>query len=605
MKTTAIFLAAALFAELTVTPTRAAWTLSADPAAMRPLPSQWQQYFGIHYGTAAGYDGPWFQTVRSYGAPNMGLPRNADGTLNTAALTGTPVTGPFLGETYAVGPQDIRNSNVNSPGLDTLVPDLLANGLTTIYPTPNLFFSPQPVNQDLAYVTLRSVYGAFPDAATQVLWQWGNEINGKNWDPSLTDTPPNQTSQVPFYAEAYFARGIEALQRVSQDLYGDSQRIPVMSGSFANIYNVNYRNWMRDVLNYQITGTYAPTLVDSPIWQHVDILTVHYPFSAGKSGGAVMQEMWDEWIVSGKIPSLWVTEDHGQQGGGPSTVLARGMRYLDWIATNGANAEQTRLGWWGTDDPDDPGGQAIEAVNLLGQVLAGTNIRQRAFTLDGAEIFLVGNGDAGNFTRLTIAIIPPGAEEANSVITPVDPGTITLTLPAGGLANVGPATAVQYSQTELSQTWTPAVSVVGQSLQITVGRAISSPVLISVPLAFSVSTPPAITTQPANQTVTIGQTATFTVAATGSPTYQWQKNGVVIPGATGASYTTPSTVLADNGALFSVVVSNSGGSVTSGNATLTVNITLVLSSVITRKAQGTLGNIDLELFTAGSSNIES
>jgi len=54
--------------------------------------------------------------------------------------------------------------------------------------------------------------------------------------------------------------------------------------------------------------------------------------------------------------------------------------------------------------------------------------------------------------------------------------------------------------------------------------------------------------------------------------YQWRKNGANISGATNSSYTTPATVGADNGSLFSVVVSNSGGSVTSNNATLTVRI---------------------------------
>jgi len=52
--------------------------------------------------------------------------------------------------------------------------------------------------------------------------------------------------------------------------------------------------------------------------------------------------------------------------------------------------------------------------------------------------------------------------------------------------------------------------------------------------------------------------------------YHWRKNGTNIPGATNSSYTTPATVAADNGSLFSVIVSNSGGSVTSNNATLTV-----------------------------------
>lgn len=83
---------------------------------------------------------------------------------------------------------------------------------------------------------------------------------------------------------------------------------------------------------------------------------------------------------------------------------------------------------------------------------------------------------------------------------------------------------------------------------------------------------PAITTQPANQTVQAGQAATFTVAATGTAplSYQWQKNGTAVAGATSASYTTPATTNGDNGAQFNVVVSNSAQAITSSNAVLTV-----------------------------------
>ena len=83
---------------------------------------------------------------------------------------------------------------------------------------------------------------------------------------------------------------------------------------------------------------------------------------------------------------------------------------------------------------------------------------------------------------------------------------------------------------------------------------------------------PSITVQPANQTVPLGQSATFSVTATGAAplSYQWQKNGANISGATGASYTTPPVTNADNGSNFRVVVTNSAGSVTSNPATLTV-----------------------------------
>src|SRR5258708_27950181 len=84
---------------------------------------------------------------------------------------------------------------------------------------------------------------------------------------------------------------------------------------------------------------------------------------------------------------------------------------------------------------------------------------------------------------------------------------------------------------------------------------------------------PSITTQPTSQTVTAGETASFIVAAAGTAplSYQWHKNGVAISGATSASYTTPATTSSDNRAQFTVLVSNTAGTVTSNASTLTVN----------------------------------
>lgn len=84
---------------------------------------------------------------------------------------------------------------------------------------------------------------------------------------------------------------------------------------------------------------------------------------------------------------------------------------------------------------------------------------------------------------------------------------------------------------------------------------------------------PSITTQPANQTVSVGQTATFSVVATGTAplSYQWQKNDSDISGATASSYTTPATTQSDNSSTYRVIVTNSAGSATSREATLTVN----------------------------------
>ena len=101
---------------------------------------------------------------------------------------------------------------------------------------------------------------------------------------------------------------------------------------------------------------------------------------------------------------------------------------------------------------------------------------------------------------------------------------------------------------------------------------------------------PTITTPPANQTVAAGQTATFTVVAGGTAplSYQWQKNGANITGATSASYTTPITTTADSGSAFAVVVTNTAGTVTSAAATLTVTAAAVAPTITTQPANQTV-----------------
>ena len=88
---------------------------------------------------------------------------------------------------------------------------------------------------------------------------------------------------------------------------------------------------------------------------------------------------------------------------------------------------------------------------------------------------------------------------------------------------------------------------------------------------------PIISVQPVDVTVTAPAPATFTVVATGDAplTYQWQRNGTAIAGATGATYTLDPTAASDTGAQFDVVVNNTAGSVTSSAATLTESTVLL------------------------------
>jgi hypothetical protein len=135
-------------------------------------------------------------------------------------------------------------------------------------------------------------------------------------------------------------------------------------------------------------------------------------------------------------------------------------------------------------------------------------------------------------------------------------------------ANIAGATSASYT--------TPATvtSDSGSTFDVVVSNTAGTVTSAAATLTVNAAAvAPTITTPPANQTVTAGQTASFAVVAAGTAplSYQWQKNGANIAGATSASYTTPVTTTADSGATFRAVVSNTAGTVTSAAATLTVN----------------------------------
>lgn len=114
---------------------------------------------------------------------------------------------------------------------------------------------------------------------------------------------------------------------------------------------------------------------------------------------------------------------------------------------------------------------------------------------------------------------------------------------------------------------------------------------------------PAITGQPSSQTVAVGQSATFTVNASGAGlSYQWQRNTADIPGATGASYTLTNAQPSDSGALFRVVVSNTGGTATSNAALLTVVANQPPTASITTPAAGSLFTAGDTIFFTGTAS---
>lgn len=107
-----------------------------------------------------------------------------------------------------------------------------------------------------------------------------------------------------------------------------------------------------------------------------------------------------------------------------------------------------------------------------------------------------------------------------------------------------------------------------------VGSVTSAAARLTVTSPQTPSVAPSISLQPASASVLVGDPATFVVVASGTPApaFQWMRGVAAIPGATSSVYTVAAAALADDGAGFSVKVTNSAGTVTSTSATLHVGV---------------------------------
>lgn len=101
--------------------------------------------------------------------------------------------------------------------------------------------------------------------------------------------------------------------------------------------------------------------------------------------------------------------------------------------------------------------------------------------------------------------------------------------------------------------------------------------------------PPSILTQPSGQTVEAGKSATFKVLASSTEpiTYQWRKNGSNITGATGPTYSSPSLALGED-ALYSVLITNTAGTINSNTAQLTVVAPLIPPAITSQPSNQTV-----------------
>ncbi|HZX95006.1 MAG TPA: immunoglobulin domain-containing protein, partial [Myxococcales bacterium] len=220
---------------------------------------------------------------------------------------------------------------------------------------------------------------------------------------------------------------------------------------------------------------------------------------------------------------------------------------------------------------------AIVAVNTAPVIVAQPAAQSTA--VGGNVIFMVaasGNGTLGyQWKKDGVDIL--GANQASYLIT------------SASASHAGNYSCVVSNKLGATSTSTATASA---GLTVSAGSATS----------------PAISSQPAALTVAAGGNASFTVAATGNGTvtYQWRKDGVVLPGATQATLSFTAVTPANAG-VYDCVVTNTLGATSSmavsAGAFLSVNGAPVILAQPTNQVATASGSVTFTVVAAGSGTL--
>lgn len=234
------------------------------------------------------------------------------------------------------------------------------------------------------------------------------------------------------------------------------------------------------------------------------------------------------------------------------------------------------------------------AVDLPGATAATLTLPASVMTDSGASYRVAVSNGGGSITSsaatLTVTPIAPTITGQPAAASVADGAAASFSVSASGSAplayqwrrngiDIPGATASSYALNPAT------LGDSGATFAVRVSNAAGPVTSNAVALIVNVA-PVVITAAPRAVTAVSGATASFSVVATGSAplAYQWRRGGADIAGANAASYTTPTLALADNGARYTVRVSNAAGPVSSAEAVLPVTATPMAPSIVTQPA---------------------
>ena len=223
---------------------------------------------------------------------------------------------------------------------------------------------------------------ALPEGA-QFYWQIGNEVNAASYTLNSvlyfnneTEGLSNEAFGMKVYVEYFLAPTIQGFMD-SEVSTGKDNRIAL--GSVSAFSAPSSQTFLNDLLNYEISGSYAPALAGHKVHELIDLITIHYLAHAHSETNPthwrdVLQSVYDTWVKD-NITGVWTTEEVGinlAQGGlGAGAAITVAGRYLEWISNNKFTPAQSKWFNFGTN-AGSTGQRISDATNQIYTLIGGT-----------------------------------------------------------------------------------------------------------------------------------------------------------------------------------------------------------------------------------------
>jgi cyclophilin family peptidyl-prolyl cis-trans isomerase len=371
-------------------------------------------------------------------------------------------------------------------------------------------------------------------------------LHAQSTTPATTQALPAQTFAAGSAAATLDLKNHFTLPNVT----GQIAQIDTVRGKFnIELLATDAPKTVTNFLSYVNKGAYTNTLFHRSVPGFV-IQAGGY----GLVGSSISLIPQDAQVVNEfKVPNTRGTLAMAKLGSGPNTAT---NQWFVNLADNRANLDNQNGGFTVFARVLGTGMSVPDNIAALPVFDASTALNDSAFTalplttntLNAQTLILVNSikvipvypAAAGDTAVLSFSVVNP---EPTIVTAAVAGSTLTLTPGTGG------SVTLTVRATDVNG------NIAESTLRVTNNAAQPAPTF---------------TTQPVAQTVAAGSTVVFNAAALGGPTFQWRRNGTVIPGATSATLVLPAATAANAGT-YTVAASNGSGSATSEAVQLALN----------------------------------